>query len=91
MALKPSTTKPVVCPCPVAVEIHEMVKDHENRLVTVEANHSQISELVEAVEKIGKLIKLWGPTLIGAAISAGIVNGKLGAFLHAIMTGNGGA
>lgn len=80
-------TKPDDCPCPAVVDLHKMVQDHETRLTTVENSHAQIADIAAAVDKVAKLIKLWGPTLIGAAISAGIVNGKLGAFLHALLNG----
>ena len=68
-------------------ELEKRVDNHETRLVTVENSHAQIADIAAAVDKVAKLIRVWGPTMIGAAISAGIVNGKLGAFLHALLNG----
>lgn len=59
----------------------------EQRLSTVESIGDDVAQILGAVNKIAKLFRVWAPTIVGAAISAGMVNGKLGEFLHAVFVG----
>ena len=68
-------------------ETTKQLTDIQDRLKTVEGIGSDVSSILTAIEKIGKQFRIWAPTIVGAAISAGIVNGKLGAFLHALFNG----
>lgn len=63
----------------------KMLLDHERRLKNLETVADDISEIKTAVFKIAKYIKVAAPSLVSAAIAAGVVNGKLGAFLAALM------
>lgn len=59
----------------------------ENRLDIVEAALADIGDIKDGITKIAKYIKLAVPSIISAAIAAGVVNGKLGAFLRALFGG----
>lgn len=62
----------------------------EQRVTQIETTLTDISDIKEAVFKIARYIKVAVPSIISAAVAAGIVNGKIGAFLHALATGAGG-
>ena len=58
--------------------------EHETRIKALEDSVTDISEIKEAVFKIVKYVRIGLPSIISAAIAAGVVNGKLGAFLNAL-------
>lgn len=63
------------------------VKDIKSRLSTVEGIGKDVTDILGIVNKVARHLKIWAPAIIGAAVSAGIVNGKLGAFFHALLNG----
>ena len=64
--------------------VNERLDDHETRLQSLESIAEDIGNISDTVDKIFKYIKIAAPSIISAAIAAGIVNGKLGAFLNAL-------
>lgn len=71
------------------------LSDHGKRLTDVEkycADNQEmmgdIAEIKKAIFKLVKYAKFAAPSIISAAIAAGIVNGKIGAFLNALVTGS---
>lgn len=68
-------------------QMNEKLTGMEQRLQSVESIGDDVKDILGAVNKIAKLFRVWAPTIVGAAISAGIVNGKLGEFLHAVFVG----
>lgn len=76
--------------CPhddVLANMHKRQDDFDTRLKAMESLSDKVDGIIGAVEGIAKQFRFWAPTIVGAAISAGIVNGKLGAFLHALLNG----
>lgn len=65
----------------------DQLSNVENRLKTVEVIGQDVTSILSALNKLAKQLKIWAPTVVGAAISAGIVNGKIGLFLHALFNG----
>lgn len=68
-------------------EMNEKLTHIDSRLKTVEQMGHDVSDILGAVTKIGKQLRVWAPAIVSAAIAAGIVNGKLGAFFHALLNG----
>lgn len=73
----------------------ETLDQHETRLTSVEqycADNKEmmgdIADIKGAVFKIIKYFKIAAPSIVSAAIAAGVVNGKVGAFLNALFTGS---
>jgi len=62
------------------------IEIHEARIKSLETVFSDISDINIAVKKIWRFVKWGTPIIVSAAVSAGIVNGKLGAFLHALFS-----
>lgn len=65
------------------------VKGLHSRIEAVETIGQDVGQILTTLDKVAKRLKIWAPSLIAAAISAGVVNGKLGAFLHALFNGAG--
>jgi hypothetical protein len=59
--------------------------DHSERLRNIEQSNLDLSELVEIAKRVKRYVKLGFPILVTAALSSGIVSGKWGAFLHALI------
>lgn len=77
-------------PCEHINDISQLktdVADIKERLTNVESMKEDVSAILGAIDKIARQFKIWGPSIIAAAVSAGIVNGKLGLFLRALFTG----
>jgi hypothetical protein len=91
MALNPlkSAPAPDCDPCPVVKDLKATVDDHGTRIKDLEELSGKIDGVIAAVEAIGRQVRFWAPTMIAAAISAGIVNGKLAEFLRALLQVNG--
>jgi tRNA threonylcarbamoyladenosine modification (KEOPS) complex Pcc1 subunit len=66
----------------------EILADHSKRIETLETVANDLTEIKEAIASIGRWIKGSVPAVISAAIAAGLVNGKLGAFLNALFVGH---
>lgn len=62
-------------------------KEVDRRLKALEDVYPDLHDIKETIDKLLKYIKVSAPTIVAAAISAGIVNGKLGAFLSALIYG----
>lgn len=69
------------------ITLQESIADFDVRLTAVENIGDTITDIKTTIDKGLRHLKLWAPTIVGAAISAGIVNGKLGAFLRALFVG----
>lgn len=67
-------------------KMEERLSSLEQRMHSVESISSDISEILDTINKIGKRIKYWLPMVGAAAVSAGLVDGKLGAFIKALLT-----
>ena len=67
--------------------LEETVQDHADRLEKMEKVVGDIGDIKEILERIARYVRIAGPSVISAALAAGIVNGKLGAFLHALFGG----
>lgn len=67
--------------------LKEDVTDIKKRLKNVEDMGDNITDILDVVNKVARQLKIWAPAVIAAAVSAGVVNGKLGAFLHALFNG----
>lgn len=67
--------------------LEEMVMDHDERLKKMENVVNDISDIKSILERIARYVKIAGPSIVSAAVAAGIVNGKLGAFFHALIGG----
>lgn len=76
MASVPAWAKPIV----------ETQEQHEKRLQSLENVYDDISEIKAGVAKTVQWVRRGIPTLITAAITAGLVNGQLGAFLKALIS-----
>lgn len=61
--------------------------EFDQRLKVVENIGTDVTAILNNMNKLGKQLRIWAPAIVGAAISAGVVNGKLGAFLHALLNG----
>lgn len=72
---------------PVIVEINNRLSNHETRITELEGLAVLLANIDETVTKVLKYIKIGAPSIVAAAVSAGILNGKLGAFLNALVTG----
>lgn len=70
---------------------HELMQkslgDIDTRLKAVEDIGDDVAAIRGAIDKGLRQLRVWAPTIVAAAISAGIVNGKLGAFFNALFTG----
>lgn len=83
MALGASKTNPCKHDREIAVMRQKQI-EHENRIVKLEEVAGDIGRIGDTVEKIFSYLKIAAPSIIAAAVSAGIVNGKIGAFLNAL-------
>lgn len=70
--------------CIKVATVEQRVDKLEKSVSTLETVYTDIGDIKEIVQKIARYMKVAGPSIISAAIAAGIVNGKLGAFLHAL-------
>ena len=68
---------------------------HDERITKVETycaeNREMMGDIADiklAIFKIFKYLKIAAPSIISAAIAAGIVNGEVGAFLNGLFTGS---
>ena len=85
MATLPAWAKPISD----TVEQHaETLTEHHERIKKVETIADDIDEIKQAVASVGRWIKASVPAVISAAIAAGLVNGRLGAFLNALFVGH---
>lgn len=64
------------------------IDDIDKRLTGVEELEVTVTEILDTLNKIFRWIKGSVPLMVTAAVSAGIVNGKLGAFLNALFAGS---
>ena len=71
--------------CIKVATVEQRVGKLETSVSTLESVYTDISDIKNIAEKILRYLKVAGPSIVSAAIAAGIVNGKLGAFLHAII------
>lgn len=56
-------------------------------LSTLDERVSALEALAGDVHKIKNMVKVYAPLVIVALVSSGIIDGKLGAFLNALVTG----
>lgn len=77
------------------MRLHARIDEHDKRLTVVEEYCSGQREMMEDIADIKRLVlkivkyaKFAAPSLISAAIAAGVVNGEVGAFLNALFSGS---
>lgn len=70
--------------CCMADTYSKTLEDHEKRIVMLENMSEQLMEISNIATKVLKHVRIWGPAIVAAAASSGIVSGKWGAFLHAL-------
>jgi hypothetical protein len=61
---------------------------HGPRIDNIENALNTIQDFGETLGKIKKALKFYGPVVIGAAVSAGLIDGRVGAFLRALFVGS---
>lgn len=86
----PDTIDTPILPCQHVSDITQLktdVAEIKGRLDKVESIGDDVSAILSGLDKVTRQLKFWAPAIISAAVSAGIVNGKLGAFLHALLNG----
>ena len=67
-------------------EIAKRLDDHEMRIKDLEDIADNLERIGDTVEKIFRYLKIAAPSIVSAAIAAGIVNGKVGEFLNALIS-----
>lgn len=78
MATVPAWAKPII----------DKQDEHENRIAKLEQIATDLEEIKSSIASVARWIKGAVPTIVGAAVAAGMVNGKLGAFLNALFVGH---
>lgn len=71
-------------------DMHQMKNDMQDLTASfrkVNRNIATISDAADDINKIWKWIKAGLPLVATAAITSGLVSGRWGAFLHALMAG----
>ena len=76
------------------MRLTDRITNVEERVGKLEVSQNEtkmlINELVDiktTVDKLARYVKVAAPSIVSAALAAGLVNGKLGAFLHALVGG----
>lgn len=66
------------------VTLEKQVKDHGTRLTDLENALIAIDQLGDTLNKIKGALKVYGPVIVAAAVSAGLIDGRIGAFIRAL-------
>ncbi len=69
------------------ITLERKVISHGNRLTDLEKALITIENLGETLTKIKRGLKVYGPVIVAAAVSAGLIDGRIGAFLRALFVG----
>lgn len=75
------------CP-PIPAWAKPILDDHEKRIEKLETIASDLEEIKTSIETVAKWVKSVIPLVITALVTSGLVNGKLGLFLNALVTGH---
>jgi hypothetical protein len=68
------------------VTLEKQVKEHGTRLTDLENALIAIDQLGDTLNKIKGALKVYGPVIVAAAVSAGLIDGRIGAFFRALFT-----
>lgn len=68
--------------------IKQTLEEHHNRLTSLENIADDIRDIGDTLAKLLRHIKIATPSIVSAAIAAGIINGKFAEFLRALLTGS---
>lgn len=66
------------------VSLEEQVNKHGTRLTDLENALIAIDQLGDTLNKIKGALKVYGPVVVAAAVSAGLIDGRIGAFFRAL-------
>jgi hypothetical protein len=64
--------------------LEKQVKEHGTRLTDLENAFIAIDQLGDTLNKIKGALKVYGPVIVAAAVSAGLIDGRIGAFFRAL-------